>query len=59
MMLVYNPPYCSAESLNKLTKVVLGVVLEEPGIVVLGDFNIHVEDFSDLAQEFMVLQHLC
>ena len=55
--MVYHPPYCvPTVSLPKLTEVVLDLVLRTPRLLVLGDFNIHVEAaLTAAAQDFMGL----
>ncbi|XP_061476577.1 uncharacterized protein LOC133381454 [Rhineura floridana] len=54
ILLVYRPPRCPTDSLTELTEVVSAVLLRSPGLLVLGDVNIHAEaTLFGAAQDFM------
>lgn len=54
VVLANDPPHCPAVYLPELLKVVLDLVLRNPRLVVLWDFNIHVKAMFSVAQVFMV-----
>lgn len=43
ILLEYQPPYCTMDSMTKLAKLVLEVVLRKPSLNGLGDFTMHTK----------------